>query len=56
MINAVILAIIMVVVFVAIRTIIKSKAKGQKCVGCPSCGCCSKHCTTDNQKESSVKS
>ncbi|MCQ2249191.1 MAG: FeoB-associated Cys-rich membrane protein [Treponema sp.] len=42
MVNAIILAILLVAAFLSIRTIVKAKARGQKCIGCPSGGSCPK--------------
>lgn len=44
MVNGIVVAILMVTIFGAIRYIVKEKAKGKKCIGCPSSGCCSKSC------------
>lgn len=37
----IIIAIVAVILFFAIRYIYKAKKQGVKCVGCPSGGCCS---------------
>lgn len=47
MIDAIIISILAVVIFLAIRYIVKEKAKGRKCIGCPSSGCCSKSCHSE---------
>lgn len=40
--DAIIIAIIVVALFLAIRYIVKEKAKGRKCIGCPYSGTCGK--------------
>lgn len=48
MLDAIIVSIIVIVLFIAIRYIVKAKARGQKCIGCPNSGTCGKCCHCDN--------
>lgn len=49
MINGVIIAVIAVLLFFAIRYIVKKKANGGGCIGCPDSGCCSGHCECNTE-------
>ena len=44
MIDAIIISIILVAVFLVIRFLVKEKAKGRYCMGCSSAGSCTKAC------------
>lgn len=44
MLDAVIISVIVVTVFLALRYIVKEKAKGNRCIGCPNSGSCGKSC------------
>lgn len=42
--DAIVIAILAVIILVVIRYIVKEKKKGHACIGCPNAGCCSKSC------------
>lgn len=46
--NLVIIGIVAVLVGMAVRSIVKAKKQGVKCIGCPSSGAC--HCDCDKEK------
>ncbi len=41
--NIVLVAILFVIVFFAVRYIVKQKKRGARCIGCPVAGTCTKH-------------
>lgn len=41
--NIISVAILAVIVFFAVRYIVKEKKRGVKCIGCPLAGTCTKH-------------
>lgn len=51
--NYIAIALIILVLFLAIKKIIKEKKKGVTCIGCPDGGCknCNCHCTDDMMEE-----
>lgn len=46
--NLVIIGIVAVLVTAAVRSIVKAKKRGAKCIGCPSSGAC--HCDCGKEK------
>ena len=51
MIDLIVIGILVILVGIAVFYILKEKKKGQKCIGCPSSGCCtSKKCGIKNRK------
>jgi len=56
--NAIIIAVLLVILFFSIRYIVKKKAKGARCIGCPYADSCNRHCscsTTSENKEDKTK-
>jgi len=48
--NAIIIAVVFAILCAAIRYIIKQKKRGTACIGCPSAGSCSGHCSCCSDK------
>lgn len=42
MIDLIVIGILVILVGIAVFYILKEKKKGQKCIGCPSSGCCTR--------------
>ena len=47
--NEIGIAVIVLAVFISVITIVRSKLRGQKCIGCPNSSSCS-HCNEKNTK------
>ena len=48
--DGIIVAVLLAIVGGAVLYIIKAKRNGVKCIGCPSGGSCSGHCSSNNGK------
>lgn len=46
--NLIIIGIVAVLVGAAVRSIVKARKQGAKCIGCPASGAC--HCDCDKKK------
>ena len=53
MMNGILVAILVLVLFAAVRYLVKMKSKGARCIGCPSGDCCSSktQCTCGMEQE-----
>ena len=49
MVDGIIIAVIILAVFMAIRYIVKEKVRGRRCIGCPISGCCNRKSTKEHE-------
>lgn len=50
--NAIIIAVLAIIVGLASWYVYKAKKSGKKCIGCPSAGSCSRNCVCEGRCES----
>ena len=49
--NLTVVIILILIVFLAIRHIVKKKKSGAMCMGCPDCGSCSGNCNKNEEEK-----